>query len=420
MAKDKAKDKKERKDPMEAVIANIEKQMGKKAGQASFTRFGDSKRAVGATIPFGITDVDEASHCGGVPYGKLVEIFGHESSGKSLLSLYLIASAQKMGKECVLVDIEQSFDPSWASMHGVDASKLIYNNDFDSGEQALEYAYQFAKSGAVAVIVVDSTAALVPLSELNGSLEDNPVVGEQARMMSRGIRKLNDACGKTGTICIFINQIRSKIGVMFGSPETTPGGKALSFYSSIRIRTYQKGKIKVPSGKKDKDGKDIGKVVGIICVAQFIKNKAAMPFGQAEFKIIFDAKSMNPVVMLCEKARSLKLIRVFKGLLNLAKEVTGEKVDTDATNLVEMADYLIKKDLVIPLLDKTVEAIENSSNEEKPEEPLDEVVLEMKTDPSKIVSPTDGSEVATDSKKLADTSVEEVGEDAKEAEVPEE
>jgi len=411
-----AKEKKEVKDPMEAILANIEKAMGKKKGEhTSFSRFGNIKRSDIATIPFGIADIDEASHCGGVPHGKLVEIFGHESSGKSLLSLCLIASAQKMGKECVLVDIEQSFDPAWAGMHGVDAKKLIYNNDFDSGEQALEYAYQFAKSGAVGLIVVDSTAALVPLSELNGSLEENAVVGEQARMMSRGIRKLNDACGKTGTICIFINQIRSKIGVMFGSPETTPGGKALSFYSSIRIRTYQKTKMKVASGKKDKDGKDIGKVVGIVCVAQFIKNKVAMPFGQAEFKIIFDAKSMNPVVMLCEKARSLKLIKTFKGILSIAKDVTGEKIETDATNLVEMADYIVKNNLVITLLDKTVEAIDSCEEEE---EALDDIVLEMKTNPETIVSPLDGSEVALGSKKLSDATEEEIGDDAKE-EVPE-
>ena len=404
-----AKKEKEHKDPMDAVLANIEKAMSNKT-PSPFARFGAGKRSVGDVIPFGIADIDEASHCGGIPFGKLSEIFGHESSGKSLLSLYLIASAQRMGKECVLVDVEQSFDPSWAKQHGVDPVKLIYNNDFESGEQALEYAYQFAKSGAVGLIVVDSTAALVPQSELDGSLQDNAVVGEQARMMSRGIRKLNDACGKTGTTCIFINQIRSKIGVMFGNPETTPGGKALSFYSSIRIRTYQSKKLKVPSGKKDKDGKDIGKVVGIVCVAQFIKNKSAMPFGQAEFKIIFDAKSMNPVVMLCEKARSLQLIKVYKGILNIAKDVTGEKIETDTTGLVEMADYLVKNNLVLTLLDKVEEKMEEAEDEE----PLDECVLEMRTDASKIVSPNANSEVVLDSKKLEDASIEEVGDDAKE------
>lgn len=415
MATKEKKEKKEIKDPMDAVIANIEKQMGKKnPEQFSFSRFGNIKRAIGVAIPFGIADIDAASHCGGVPFGKLIEIFGHESSGKSLLSLYLIASAQKIGKECVLVDIEQSFDPSWAQQHGVDVPKLIYNNDFSSGEQALEYAYQFAKSGAVGLIVIDSTAALVPLSELEGSLEDNAVVGEQARMMSRGIRKLNDACGKTGTTCVFINQIRNKIGVKFGNPETTPGGKALSFYSSIRIRTYQSSKIKVPSGKKDKDGKDIGKVVGITCVAQFVKNKSAMPFGQAEFKIIFDAKSMNPVVMLCEKARAMQFIKVYKGVLNIAKDVTGEKIDTDATGLVEMADYLVKNNLVITLLDKVEEEMEKTQDENQ----LDEAILEMRTDPTKIVSPNADSEVSLDSKKLVDTSIEEVGEDAKEVESP--
>ena len=409
--------KKEVKDPMESVLANIEKQMDRKAGRSTFKRFGKIERSTDNGIPFGIAAVDEASNCGGVLAGKLVEIFGHESSGKSLLSLYLIASAQRQGKECVLVDIEQSFDPSWAKRHGVDVNKLIYNNDFDSGEQALEYAYQFAKSGAIGLIVVDSTAALVPLSELNGSLEDNAVVGEQARMMSRGIRKITDAAGKTGTVCVFINQVRSKIGVMFGNPETTPGGKALSFYSSMRIKTYQKGKIKVPSGKKGSDGKDIGKVTGIICVAQFIKNKSATPFGQAEFKIIFDAKSMNPVVMLCEKARSLQFIKTYKGLLNIPKDVTGEKIETEATTLVEMADFLIKNNLVMPILDKVIEEVENSNGEE---EAIDECILEMKADPSKIVSPNDGTEVEVGAEKLSAATAEELGDDAKEETSPDE
>ena len=413
-----AKINKKNEDPMDAVLANIEKQMGKKLKEGekpSFARFCNREKSDIPVTPFGIKEIDEASNSGGVPSGKLVEIFGHESSGKSLLSLKLIASAQAQGKECVLVDIEQSFDPSWASRHGVNIAKLIYNNDFESGEQALEYAYQFAKSGAVGLIVVDSTAALVPQAELEGSLEDNARVGAQAQLMSRGIRKITDACGKTGTICIFINQIRSKIGVMFGNPETTPGGKALSFYSSMRIRTYQKSKMKVPSGKKDSKGEDTGKVVGIICVASFIKNKTAMPFGQAEFKIIFDAKSMNPVVMLCEKARSLQLIKVYKGLLNIPKDVTGEKLDTDATNLVEMADYLIKNNLVITLLDKVVEAIEEGEGEEA----LDDSVLEMKTDPSKIVSPNDISDVTLGGNKLSDATAEEIGDDARE-EIPEE
>lgn len=396
---------KDTRDPMDAVMGNIEKQMGNK-GLPTFSRFGKITRENIPVIPFGIPAIDDASNCGGIQRGKLVEIFGPESSGKSLLSLYLIASAQKQGLECVLVDVEQSFDAEWARRWGVNVDKLIYSNNFTSGENALEYTYQFAKSGAIGLIVVDSTAALLPLSELEGNLEDNARVGEQARLMSRGCRKLVDACGRGNSSCVFINQLRDKVGVMYGSPETTPGGRALKFYASQRLRTQQKEKIKVVENGVDR-------IVGILSTVTFVKNKLAMPFGKAEFKIVFDPKSMNPVVMLCTVARGLKLVRPYNGLLNLSKDVTGTKIESGTTTIPDFANYLIKNKLVISLLDKVVEEMENDPTAT----PLDGAILEMKNDSSKIVSPTD--DMVFSANAMKDATSEEVADDTRE-ESPEE
>lgn len=382
------------KDGMDAVLANIEKQMGNKHGKSPFARFGNIEVSNEPVISFGLQGVDDASYCEGVPRGKMIEIFGPESSGKSLLTLYLIASAQKQGLECVLLDIEQSFDPIWAAQHGVQVDNLVYANCFDSGEQALEYAFQICKTGKFGIIVIDSTAALTPKSELEGTLENNARVGEQARIMSRGCRKIRSACGAGGTTCVFVNQIRMKIGIVYGNPETTPGGLALKFYSDQRICTRLKSKIKVKEG-----GNDV--IVGQISTVTFVKNKTARPFGKAEFKIIFDSASLNPVVMLANALKTDKLIRIYKGLFNIPKGVLGkEKIETGATSMVELAGYLIDKDLVITMLDKLIESIEDDPTAED----IDEAILEMKDDSSKIVSPIDNATM--DVKKVEDAKEE--------------
>jgi len=388
------------KDPMDAVLANIEKQMGN-SKKPILIRFGKIEASQEAVIPFGIVSVDEASYCGGIPRGKMVEIFGHESSGKSLLTIYAMASAQRQGLEVALLDVEQSFDPIWAKKHGLDVDKLIYCQDFKSGEQALEYAYQMCKSGAFGVVTIDSTAALTPQAELEGTLEENARVGAQAQLMSRGCRKIRSSCGTTGTICLFVNQIREKIGVMYGNPETTPGGRALKFYSDIRIRTQAKQKIIV------KDGKD-EKPVGLITSVTFVKNRVARPFGKAEFKIIFDVASLNPVVMLINESRNLKLIRPYKGILRLTENVTGEVVETGAINTLQLADYLVKNNLVLPLLKKAMEKKED----------LDGAITEMKDNPSKIISPIEG-DIAMADKRVDDANPDELSDDIKE-EAPEE
>jgi len=388
-------------DPLDAILANIEKQMNNK-GRPVLTRFKNVETENIPVIPFGIKEIDDASYCGGVPRGKMVELFGLESSGKSLLSLYLISSAQRQGLECALLDIEQSFEPAWAKLHGVDVDSLVWGNNFDNGESALEYAYQLCKTGAFGLVVIDSTAALIPQSELEGSLEDNARIGEQARLLSRGCRKIRSACGQGNTTCIFINQIRMNVGVTYGNPEVTPGGKALKFYSDQRIRVAPKTKIVVKQ-----DGKDV--VVGQISTVTFVKSKVARPFGKAEFKIVFDTKSLNPVVMLCNSARAAKLIRPFKDILNISKGVLGEdKIETGTTSVTDLADYLIKNNYVIPL----IEALEKAVDQDDTLDPIDGAILEMKDDSSKIVSPKDG--IILESKQLSDASLTEVGDDAKE------
>ena len=340
----------------------------------------------------------------------MVEIFGHESSGKSLLTLFVMASAQRQGLECALLDVEQSFDPVWAKRHGVNVDKLVYCNEFECGEQALEYAYQLCKSGHFGVVTVDSTAALTPKAELEGTLEDNARIGAQAALMSRGCRKIRSSCGSTNTTCLFVNQVRDKIGG-YGNPETTPGGKALKFYSDMRIRTQATQKITVKDGV-DKNGKAIDKIVGLITSATFVKNKVARPFGKAEFRIIFDAASMNPVMMLCNEARNYKLVRPYKGIIRIHEDVTGETVETGTTTTLELADYLVKNNLVLPLLEKVIE----KAKEDNTKEPLDEAILELKENPSKIASPSENSDISIEAKKVDDASIDEVEVDLKEEE----
>lgn len=393
------------KDPMEAVLRNIEKQMGNK-GAPVLARFKDIATSNVPVISFGIKEIDEASYCGGVPRGKMVEVFGPESSGKSLLSLNLIASAQKSGLECALLDIEQSFDPVWATQHGVNPDNIVFCNDFENGENALEYAYQICKSGAFGLVVIDSTAALTPQSELEGTLQDNARVGEQARLLSRGCRKIRSACGSSDTTCIFINQVRMKIGVMYGNPETTPGGRALKFYSDQRIRVQGKSKIKIKE-----DGNDV--IIGQLSSVTFVKNRVARPFGQAEFKVIFDPKSLNPVVMLVNMARSAKLIRPYKGILRINKGVLeDESIDTGAITVIDMANYLVENKLVLPLLTQ----LENAIEEDPDIGTIDGAILEMKEDPSKIVSPT--GNVTLKASKIADADPEELGEEISDEEIP--
>ena len=255
---------------LDEVLASIEKQFGK----GSVMKLGDNEHMDIETIPSGCLSLDIALGVGGYPKGRIIEIYGPESSGKTTFALHAIAEAQKLGGRAAFIDAEHALDPTYAAKIGVNTDELILSQP-DSGEQALEICEALVRSGAISIIVIDSVAALVPQAEIEGEMSDMQV-GLQARLMSKALRKLSGVISKTNTIAIFINQLREKVGVMFGNPETTTGGRALKFYSSIRLEIRRSEQIK--------DGTD---VIGNKTNIKVVKNKMAPPFKNCTVDIMY-------------------------------------------------------------------------------------------------------------------------------------
>jgi len=372
---------------LETILANIEKAMGHADDPVIKKAPTKESFASVPVISFGYPEVDAASFCGGVPQGKMIEIFGPESGGKSFLTLKLIGSAQKSGMKCCLVDAENSYDPIWADQHGVDTSELFIVHRALSAEDIMEYVDKLCEAGAFGLIVVDSTAALIPNQELEGSIADQDYA-LLARVMSKACRKIVQHCATTNTTIVFVNQVREKMGVKFGEKTSTPGGRALKFYSHQRIKVNPGTKIKVKEGDEEV-------IIARQSWVNFVKNKVARPFGNCIIEIFFDKAATNPVVKLCKAAKERKIISLREKTFRINKKLfKNEKknFDTATKTVVELADYLIKNDYLNLILDAYIEELESDDDIDS----IDESILALQTDPSTIVSPLEGADVVVE------------------------
>lgn len=342
----------EKKKALESALGQIEKQFGK----GSVMKLGDFKAMNVEAIPTGALSLDVALGIGGIPKGRIIEIFGPESSGKTTLALHMIAECQKLGGEAAFIDAEHALDPVYAKHLGVDIDDLIVSQP-DTGEQALEIVEALVRSGAIDIIVVDSVAALVPKAEIDGDMGDAHV-GLQARLMSQALRKLAGVLNKSNTAIIFINQLREKVGIMFGNPETTPGGRALKFYSSVRLDIR-----KVENLKQD------GEVFGNRARVKVVKNKVAPPFREAEFDIIY-GKGISKSGNILDLAVSLDIV-----------EKSGSWFSYDGTRIGQGREnakkYFEDNPKIMAEVEKKVrakfdEAFEKSLNDEDSEEVEDQ------------------------------------------------
>lgn len=342
----------EKKKALEAAMGQIEKQYGK----GSVMKLGEFKAMEIEGIPTGALSLDIALGIGGVPRGRIIEIYGPESSGKTTLALHIIAEAQKAGGEAAFIDAEHALDPVYSKKLGVDIDNLIVSQP-DTGEQALEITESLIRSGALDVIVVDSVAALVPKAEIDGDMGDSHM-GLQARLMSQALRKLAGAINKSKTVLIFINQLREKIGVMFGNPETTTGGRALKFYASVRLDIR-----KIENIKQD------GEMKGSRVRVKVVKNKVAPPFREAEFDIVY-GEGISKEGNILDMAVSLDVVEKSGSWFSYNGERIGQGRENVKKFLKENPDIL--EDVEKKVRDNFAKAFEQSLGEELPEVEEDE------------------------------------------------
>ncbi|MBI5143892.1 MAG: recombinase RecA [Candidatus Omnitrophica bacterium] len=333
MVRTKSKEKEERKEERREEIKNVTQEERTKAldlaleqiekhfGKGAIMKLGQDFKLDVPAISTGSVTIDVALGVGGVPRGRVVEIFGPEASGKTTLTLSIIANAQKAGGQAAFIDAEHAFDPGYAKRIGVNLDNLLMSQP-DTGEQALEISETLVRSNAVDVIVIDSVAALTPRAEIEGEMGESHM-GLQARLMSQALRKLSGAISKSKTCVIFINQIREKIGVMFGNPETTPGGRALKFYASVRIDLRR-----IASLKKGEE------VVGNRVRASIVKNKVAPPFRKAEFDIMYD-EGISKAGSVLDMAESLGILQKSGTWLIYGEEKLGQGKENARTYLKE-------------------------------------------------------------------------------------
>ena len=333
---------------LEAALGQIEKQFGK----GSIMKLGEFQAMSVEAIPTGALSLDIALGIGGIPRGRIIEVYGPESSGKTTLALHMIAEAQKMGGEAAFIDAEHALDPVYAKHLGVDIDNLIVSQP-DTGEQALEIAEALVRSGALDVIVIDSVAALVPKAEIDGDMGDSHI-GLQARLMSQALRKLAGAINKSKCVIVFINQLREKVGVMFGNPETTAGGRALKYYASVRLDIR-----KVENIKQD------GEVVGNRAKVNVVKNKVAPPFREAEFDIVY-GKGISKEGNILDIAVNLDIIEKSGSWFSYNGDRIGQGRENVKKYLMDNPETA--KEVEEKIRSKFSEAFEKSLGEEEQEE----------------------------------------------------
>ncbi|MFR9258807.1 MAG: recombinase RecA [Christensenellales bacterium] len=345
----------ERKRALDIALAGIEKQFGKGA----VIRMGERASRDIQVIPTGCLDLDMALGVGGLPRGRVVEIYGPESSGKTTVALHVVAEAQKMGGVAAFIDAEHALDPVYARKLGVDVDQL-YVSQPDTGEQALEICEALVRSGAIDIVVIDSVAALVPKAEIDGEMGDS-FVGLQARLMSQALRKLTGIVNKTNSTCIFINQLREKVGVMYGNPETTPGGRALKFYASVRID--------IRRGEQLKDGTT---VVGNRTKAKIVKNKVAPPFRTAEFDILY-GEGISKEGSLLDNAVALDIIHKSGAWFSYGDQRIGQGRENTRKFLKENPEIAAEIDKLVraELMGKNAPIVQSASDDDE-EKPADD------------------------------------------------